>query len=353
MVQGTGTKVSYSASASASVPGYTDGGYNCVASKLIDGDTSTYYWSTSSQTSGMYARVDLGAEVRFDAVQISAPAHGDYCTNANVQLSSDGRTWTTIGTFTSSRSTAVTKTYTVPSSVESFRYIQVALTTARNYWWQLSEIAWGSYDGATFTRAAASGTVQTGTAPMTEVRFTGVAAGTTYYVIGGTRYVIEVEADHVHSYQEVSRTAPTCTEDGVTTYRCETCGDTYTETTPATGHSYTAAVTAPTCTEKGYTTYTCTACGDHYTANEVAALGHDYAETTVPATCTENGSVTHTCTRCGNSYTETLRPRAIPTPFPAARQPAPRAARPSIPAPSAATPIPKRRLRSAMITRPL
>lgn len=306
VVQGTGTKVPYSASASASVSGYTDGGYNCVASKLIDGDTSTYYWSTSSQTSGMYARVDLGAEVRFDAVQISAPAHGDYCTNANVQLSSDGRTWTTIGTFTSSRSTAVTKTYAVPSSVESFRYIQVALTTARNYWWQLSEIAWGSYDGATFTRAAASGTVQTGTAPMTEVRFTGVAAGTTYYVIGGTRYVIEVEADHVHSYQEVSRTAPTCTEDGVTTYRCETCGDTYTETTPATGHSYTAAVTAPTCTEKGYTTYTCTACGDHYTANEVAALGHDYAETTVPATCTENGSVTHTCTRCGNSYTETL-----------------------------------------------
>ena len=306
VVQGTGTKVPYSASASASVSGYTDGGYNCVASKLIDGDTSTYYWSTSSQTSGMYARVDLGAEVRFDAVQISAPAHGDYCTNANVQLSSDGRTWTTIGTFTSSRSTAVTKTYAVPSSVESFRYIQVALTTARNYWWQLSEIAWGSYDGATFTRAAASGTVQTGTAPMTEVRFTGVAAGTTYYVIGGTRYVIEVEADHVHSYQEVSRTAATCTEDGVTTYRCETCGDTYTETTPATGHSYTAAVTAPTCTEKGYTTYTCTACGDHYTANEVAALGHDYAETTVPATCTENGSVTHTCTRCGNSYTETL-----------------------------------------------
>lgn len=302
VVQGTGTKVSYSASASASVSGYTDGGYNCVASKLIDGDTSTYYWSTSSQTSGMYARVDLGAEVRFDAVQISAPAHGDYCTNANVQLSADGRTWTTIGTFTSSRSTAVTKTYAVPSSVESFRYIQVALTTARNYWWQLSEIAWGSYDGATFTRAAASGTVQTGTAPMTEVRFTGVAAGTTYYVIGGTRYVIEVEADHVHSYQEVSRTAATCTGDGVTTYRCETCGDTYTETTPATGHSYTAAVTAPTCTEKGYTTYTCRNCGDRRTGHVVGALGHSYE-------CTENGNDRiYTCTRCGDTYTEAILP---------------------------------------------
>ena len=303
VVQGTGTKVSYSASASASVPGYTDGGYNCVASKLIDGDTSTYYWSTSSQTSGMYARVDLGAEVRFDAVQISAPAHGDYCTNANVQLSADGRTWTTIGTFTSSRSTAVTKTYAVPSSVESFRYIQVALTTARNYWWQLSEIAWGSYDGATFTRAAASGTVQTGTAPMTEVRFTGVAAGTTYYVIGGTRYVIEVEADHVHSYQEVSRTAATCTEDGVTTYRCETCGDTYTETTPALGHDYKAVVTAPTCTEKGYTTYTCATCGDTYTADEVAALGHDYEAVVTAPTCTEDGYTTYTCRNCGDRRT--------------------------------------------------
>ena len=304
VVQGTGTKVPYSASASASVSGYTDGGYNCVASKLIDGDTSTYYWSTSSQTSGMYARVDLGAEVRFDAVQISAPAHGDYCTNANVQLSADGRTWTTIGTFTSSRSTAVTKTYAVPSSVESFRYIQVALTTARNYWWQLSEIAWGSYDGATFTRAAASGTVQTGTAPMTEVRFTGVAAGTTYYVIGGTRYVIEVEADHVHSYQEVSRTAPTCTEDGVTTYRCETCGDHYTaDEVAALGHDYKAVVTAPTCTEKGYTTYTCATCGDHYTADEVAALGHDYEAVVTAPTCTEDGYTTYTCRNCGDRRT--------------------------------------------------
>ena len=247
-VQGTGTAVSYSATASASVPGYTDGGYNCVASKLIDGDTSTYYWSTSSQTSGLYARVDLGAEVRFDAVQISAPAHGDYCTRANVQVSSDGRTWTTIGTYTSSRSTAVTSTYEVPESVESFRYIQVVITTARNYWWQLSEIAWGSYDGTTFTRAAASGTVRNGTQTNTELSFTGVAAGTTSYVVDGTKYVVTVEADHEHSYQKTGETAPTCTQDGSITYTCTDCGDTYSETVPATGHSYTAAVTKPSCT---------------------------------------------------------------------------------------------------------
>ena len=272
-VAGTGTTVSYAASASASVGGYTDGGYNCTADKLIDGDTSTYYWSTGSQTRGMYARVDLGAQVRFDAVQISAPAHGDYCTNASVQVSADGADWTTIGTYTSSSSRAVTSTYAVPDSVESFRYIQVVLTTARNYWWQLSEIAWGSYDGANFARAAASGTVTTGASAATELSFTGTGAGSTYYVIGGTRYVINVEENHVHNYQVTARTAPTCTEAGSITYTCAACGDSYTQTVPALGHDYDAVVTAPTCGNGGYTTYTCTRCGDSYT-EVLPATGH-------------------------------------------------------------------------------
>ena len=51
-------------------------------------------------------------------------------------------------------------------------------------------------------------------------------------------------------------------------------------------HSYTAAVIAPTCTEEGYTTYTCS-CGYSYKDNWIDALGHSYA----------NGS----CTRCGAS----------------------------------------------------
>ena len=305
-IQGTGASVSYSATVSTSVSGYTVGGYHCVAANLIDGNTSTYYWSSDSQTVGMYARVDLGAEVRFDAIQVSSPAHGDYCTNANVQVSTDGKNWTTIGTYSGSRSTAVTKTYEVPESVESFRYIQVVITTARNYWWQLSEIAWGSYDGTTFTRAATSGTVQTGTQTSTELSFTGVAAGTTAYVVDGTKYVVTVEADHVHNYQKTAETAPTCTTDGTITYTCVDCGDSYTETVSATGHSYASVVTAPTCTEAGYTTYTCKVCGDSYTGNTVAELGHDYKETVVAATCTKDGSKTYTCTRCGDSYTETI-----------------------------------------------
>ena len=49
-------------------------------------------------------------------------------------------------------------------------------------------------------------------------------------------------------------------------------------------HEYTSTVTAPTCTEQGYTTYTC-ACGDSYVADYVNAKDHTY----------ENGI----CTGCG------------------------------------------------------
>ena len=41
-------------------------------------------------------------------------------------------------------------------------------------------------------------------------------------------------------------------------------------------HSYESVVTAPTCTEQGYTTYTCE-CGDSYVDDYTDALGHSYA----------------------------------------------------------------------------
>lgn len=50
-------------------------------------------------------------------------------------------------------------------------------------------------------------------------------------------------------------------------------------------HSYTAEVTAPTCTEDGFTTYTCDSCGNSYESDRVPALGHSY-----------EGGV---CVRCG------------------------------------------------------
>ena len=51
---------------------------------------------------------------------------------------------------------------------------------------------------------------------------------------------------------------------GVRTYTCS-CGDSYTENIPATGHSYVSKVTkAATTTEEGIMTYTCSKCGHSY-----------------------------------------------------------------------------------------
>lgn len=62
---------------------------------------------------------------------------------------------------------------------------------------------------------------------------------------------------------------------------------------------------APTCTEQGYTTYTCD-CGDNYVDDYVEALGH--TEETIPAvapTCTETGLTEGTkCSVCGETLTE-------------------------------------------------
>ena len=105
--------------------------------------------------------------------------------------------------------------------------------------------------------------------------------------------------EHTHEYTSVTVDA-TCTEAGSTTYTCE-CGDTYTETIAAAGHSYEVEEATATCTTAGYAKYTCSVCGDSYT-EEGSALGHDYTDKVVAPTETAQGYTEHTCTRCGDSY---------------------------------------------------
>ncbi len=93
--------------------------------------------------------------------------------------------------------------------------------------------------------------------------------------------------EHSHTY-EATVTAPTCTEDGYTTYTCA-CGDSYTETISSTGHNYEETVVAPTCTENGYTAHTC-ACGDSYTTDETPATGHTFVDGNCVHCGASNGS---------------------------------------------------------------
>ena len=181
----------------------------------------------------------------------------------------------------------------------------------------------------------------------------------TYCTHCGVEYSRETEivVPTGHDYSEVV-TAPTCTEQGYTTYSCSTCGYSYpadyndalghnmteykavdpgctnpghyayykcgecggvfkdeageTVTTAedemlaATGHNHEAVVTAPTCVYQGYTTHTClNGCGDSYTDSYVNALGHSYdaGVITTDPTCTEAGVKTFTCAVCAEGTT--------------------------------------------------
>ena len=109
---------------------------------------------------------------------------------------------------------------------------------------------------------------------------------------------------HTHDY-EATVTAPTCTEQGYTTYTCRHCGDTYVDDyVEANGHTEVIdKAVAPTCTETGLTEGKhCSVCGEVFVAQkEVSANGHDYEATVTAPTCTEQGYTTYTC-HCGDSY---------------------------------------------------
>ena len=114
-----------------------------------------------------------------------------------------------------------------------------------------------------------------------------------------------------HNYTSNVTTEPTTEKEGVRTYTCERCGDSYTESIPKLPeetheHSYSGSVTKePTCTHTGVRTYTCS-CGDSYTET-IPALGHHYiSSVTKQPTTSSEGVMTYTCDRCGHSYTRAI-----------------------------------------------
>ncbi len=146
-----------------------------------------------------------------------------------------------------------------------------------------------------------------------------------------------------HRYQTAYEIPPSCTETGRADYCCDNCGDTYSETTPATGHSLnegggcvvcgmgleTTALetetetatpaspddclhafevhsrTAATCEEAGVISSVCTLCGEEKTET-TAAVGHDLiVSTDTPAECTKDGYYRARCHRCGEETMET------------------------------------------------
>lgn len=114
-----------------------------------------------------------------------------------------------------------------------------------------------------------------------------------------------------HSYEETSRTYPTCCEDGKIDYECANCGNTTSTTLDKTGaHKLNFVETvASTCTEQGYDLYECAydnctyACKD----NIQPLADHTTATTeTVNATCASIGYVKSVCSCSAVISVETI-----------------------------------------------
>lgn len=121
----------------------------------------------------------------------------------------------------------------------------------------------------------------------------------------------EIPATGAHTWDNGKvTTEPTETTPGVRTFTCAVCGQTRTETIPATGvhdYQFTKNV-APTCTTDGYDLYTCSGCGATEKRNSKPALGHKWDGGTVTTAPTETtpGVRTFTCTVCSQTRTEAI-----------------------------------------------
>lgn len=118
----------------------------------------------------------------------------------------------------------------------------------------------------------------------------------------------ESESDltaHTHSYTLMENTA-TCTQAGTALYACS-CGESYTQSFPETGHDYQTTSTQPTCVSAGRTRSVCKVCGDTKTT-VIRATGHKYSDwhVVVEATPTSDGTREKICTVCENVRTETF-----------------------------------------------
>ena len=126
-------------------------------------------------------------------------------------------------------------------------------------------------------------------------------AGTKCGVCGEV-LVAPVDQGIPHNFKLVDSLAPTCTEAGYKTWKCNNfgCNDfDYQEILPATGHEWgetPVEVKAPTCTEAGYEVYEC-ACGEKDT-RVLEATGHKIVTNEVAPTCKLEGYKYDACDVC-------------------------------------------------------
>lgn len=133
---------------------------------------------------------------------------------------------------------------------------------------------------------------------------TGLTEGKKCSACGTITVAQQTVAKKAHSYTASVTTQPTCTKEGVRTYKCS-CGDSYTEKIAKTSHNSNTKIPAvvATCTKTGLTEgKKCSACGTVTVAQQsVAKKAHsEVIDNAVASTCTKTGLTQGKhCSVCG------------------------------------------------------
>lgn len=119
----------------------------------------------------------------------------------------------------------------------------------------------------------------------------------------------EIIEEHVHDLIHHEALEPTCTKSGHNEYdECRTCDYSTLTIIPPLGHSYDSGVVTKeaSCTEEGIITYTCTRCGDTYTET-IEKIEHEYELVEViEPTYEVEGKKIYRCKVCGDEYYEVI-----------------------------------------------
>ncbi|MEW9553243.1 discoidin domain-containing protein [Nonomuraea sp. NPDC050783] len=104
----------------------------------IDGNSATKWNSGADQVPGQWYRIDLGTVRTVAMVTVQTPAASaatDYMRGYRLEFSTDGTTWTTVGTgagFGWKRPISVTP--------QSTRYVRITQTGTSDHWWSIDEV---------------------------------------------------------------------------------------------------------------------------------------------------------------------------------------------------------------------
>ena len=102
----------------------------------LDGNLKTRFSTDEHQVAGLYFEVNMGSPQTFNEILMESPySPHDYARGYNVEVSSNGSTWTTVATCTGTSTPEV-----VSFSTQTAQYVQVVLTAADSYyWWSIDE----------------------------------------------------------------------------------------------------------------------------------------------------------------------------------------------------------------------